>query len=338
MRSATRGMAAVLAVLSVLLLPGQVGAQEKRVTLPMGSFHTGTGTYIYAGMLAGFARRALPEVSISNEATGGSSENLDLMRRGELVLGCASAERIYAAYKGIDRYKDKSVPVSILWSFSQQPAHMFVRADSAIKSFRDLKGKKITLGPAGSASEIKNSYIVEAYGYTRQARGKFDFVEFQTVKLSYPEAANALAEGVVDAIVITQAAPEPALFELGMRIPMRVIPVEQEMFDKVKKIYPFVWPLRIPAKSYPGQDQELSTLGDDTYVIAHQSALSEEAGYKLTKAYVEKILPEMAQQLAPLKIFVQNPATLVEYTVVPVHAGALKYYRERGITPKMIAQ
>jgi TRAP-type uncharacterized transport system substrate-binding protein len=119
---------------------------------------------------------------------------------------------------------------------------------------------------------------------------------------------------------------------------MRVIPVDRAMLDKVKAIYPFVWPVQVAAKSYPGQDTELGSIGDDSYVIAHQADLSEEVGYKLTKAYVEQVLPEMAKQMAPLRIFVQNPASLVEYTPVPVHAGAMKYYRERGIVPKLIGK
>lgn len=327
---------AATALLATLAPAQQSG--ERKTSLAMGSFHTGTVAYIYSGMFAGYVRRVLPEVAITNEATGGSSENLDLMRRGQLAMATASAERIYAAYHGIDRYKDKKTPVAIMWSHSRQPVHMFAREASSIKSFQDIKGKKIVLGPAGSASEIKNSYVLEAYGYTRKEKGKFDFAEFQTVKLSYPEAANALAEGVVDAVVVTQEAPEPSLFELSMRIPMRVIPVDIAMLDKVKAIYPFVWPVRVAAKSYPGQDKEFTSIGDDSYVIAHQTDLSEAVAYKLTKAYIEQVLPEMAKQMAPLKIFVQNPSSLVEYTPVPVHPGAMKYYQERGVAPKLIGK
>jgi TRAP transporter TAXI family solute receptor len=326
--------ASFVLALTMFFLPDKPAAQQ--VSLSLGSFHTGTATYIYAGMFAGYVRRFLPEIVITNEATGGSSENLDLMRRGEVALGAASPDRIYAAHHGLDRYKDKKTPVTIMWSWSRQPVHMFVRADSSIKSFRDLKGKKIVLGPAGSGGEIKNSHVVEAYGYTRKEKGKFDFVEVQTVKLSWPESANALAEGVVDAVVITQSVPEPSFSELSLRIPLRVIPVEEDMLDKIRKTYPLFWPMKIPAGTYRGQDKELRTVGDDTYITAHQSNLSEEVGYKLTKVYLEQILPEMAKQMDFLKLYVQEPLALVEYTVVPVHPGALKYYKEKGITPKLV--
>ena len=327
----------LLLVLAISLVPDQVPAQQK-VSLSLGSFHTGTATYIYAGMFAGYVRRFLPEIVITNEATGGSSENLDLMRRGEIALGAASPDRIYAAYHGLDRYKDKKTPVSIMWSWSRQPVHMFVRESSPIKSFRDLKGKKIVLGPAGSAGELKNSHVVEAYGYTRKEKGKFDFVELQTVKLSWPEAANALAEGVVDAVVITQSVPEPSFSELSLRMSLRVIPVDEDMLGKIQKTYPLFWPLKIPAGTYRGQEKELRTIGDDTYLIAHQTNLSEEVAYKMTKVYLETILPEMAKQMDFLNIYVQEPLSLVEYTVVPVHPGALKYYQEKGITPKLIGK
>lgn len=328
---------AALLVLAMSLVPEHAPAQQK-ASLSMGSFHTGTSTYIYAGMLAGYVRREVPGITITNEATGGSSENLDLIRRGQLELGCASPERIYAAYHGIDRYKDKQTPVTIMWSWARQPVSMFVRKDSPIQSFQDLKGKKVILGPAGSAGEIKNSHVLEAYGYTRKEKGKYDFVELETVKLSYPEAANALAEGVVDAVVVTQSIPEPSFAELAVRIPLRVIPVSPDMLPQIRKTYPLFWPLKIPADTYRGQETDLQSVGDDTYVIAHQTNLSEEVAYKLTKTYVEKLLPRMAEQMDFLKLYVKDPGALVEYTVVPVHPGALKYYRERGITPHLITK
>jgi TRAP transporter TAXI family solute receptor len=325
----------VLLVLGFLATAGDVFPQQKKGAYSLGSFHTGTSQYIYAGMLAGLARTHAG-MDITNEATGGTTENLDLLRRGETELGNVSPERLYSAFHGTGKYEGKQTPVGILWAHGHQMTLLFVKQSSPIKSFRDLKGKKVAIGPAGSSNEIKNSFVLEAYGYTRKEKGKFDFNELQTVKLSYPEAANALAEGVTDATIATQPAPDPSHAELALRIPLRVIPLDQDMFGAVKKIYPWLWPITVPAGTYRGQEQELMTLGDPNYIIAHLTNFPEKAAYDLTKAYIEKILPQIATQFETQKPYAKDKRLNVNGFVIPAHPGALKYYTEIGLKPEVM--
>ena len=323
---------AAVVVLGMLVTLGTASAQQQKAQYSLGSFHSGTSQYIYAGMLAGLARTHAA-MDITNEATGGTTENLDLLRRGEIVLGNVSPERLYAAYHGTGAYQGKQTPVGLLWAHSQQVTLLLVKQSSPIKSFRDLKGKKVAIGPAGSSNEIKNSFVLEAYGYTRKDKRKSDFNELQTVKLSYPEAANALAEGVTDATIATQPAPDPAHAELALRIPLRVIPIDQEMFEPVRKIYPWLWPSPVPARTYRGQEQELLTLGDPNYIVAHLTNFPEKAAYDLTKAYIEKILPQIASQFETQKPYAKDKRLNVSAFVIPAHPGALKYYEEVGLKP-----
>ncbi len=325
-------LAVIVVLFSVVLLIGGAAAQQRK-QYSLGSFHTGTSQYIYAGMLAGLARTHA-SIDITNEATAGTTENLDLLRRGEIALGNVSPERLYAAYHGTGAYQGKQTPVGLLWAHSQQVTLLIAKASSPIKSFRDLKGKKVAIGPAGSSNEIKNSFVLEAYGYTRKVPGKSDFNELQTVKLSYPEAANALAEGVTDATIATQPCPDPSHAELALRLALRVIPIDRDMFEAVKKIYPWLWPSPVPARTYRGQEQELLTLGDPNYIVAHLTNFPEQAAYDLTKAYIEKILPQIASQFETQLPYAKDKRLNVSAFVIPAHPGALKYYQEIGLKPE----
>lgn len=161
-------------------------------------------------------------------------------------------------------------------------------------------------------------------------------MEIETIKMSYPEAAAALAEGVVDAVIATQPFPEPSHYELSLRLPLQVIPLDKDVFDEVLKVYPWFGPTKVPAGTYQGQDEDLETLGDPNYIVGHLDLLPEEDAYKLTKAYVEKILPLMAEQFDSLKAYVANPEALVSSWSIPGHPEAMRYYEEIGLEPTFL--
>lgn len=301
--------------------------------LAFGTSAAGSSQYVYGGMLAGMAREHLPDVSITNEATSSSTHNLDLLNRGEIQLGMVSPERLHSAYNGLGDYEGQSIPVGILWVMNDQATLMFTTAASGIDSFRDLEGKRVAIGPAGSSNEVKNALILEAYGYTRTAGTPSDFDDLTTVKLSHAEAASALADGSIDAAIATQPIPTPAFAELAYSVPLKYIGVDEDAFDDVTSIYRWMWPTKVSAGRYHGQENDIVTLGDRNYIIAHNDNLSEEAAYNLTKAYAENILPQMAQQVDYLESYAADENLLISPWVIPGHPGAMRFYEEKGLTP-----
>ncbi len=308
--------------------PKEVRAQAKKRLYSVGSFTTGTQPYIYIGNLAGLLRRYTKEIELTNEATGGSNENLDLLRRGEIQLGVSSPERLYDAYHGLGKFAGKKTEAYILWQFNTQATLMFTLAATPTKSIADLKGKKVAIGPAGSSNEIKNSAILEAHGYTRKPGTASQFQDVITVRLAFPEAAQALAEGTVDAVIVTEQAPSAYFSELALMRKVRVSAIEQSMFDKVRKIYPALWPTVVPKDTYKGQTEDLKTLGDPNYVIATRN-LPDNDAYLLTKIYIEELLPQIAANISYLQAYLKNKSLITSAFVVPPHPGALRYYQEK---------
>jgi TRAP transporter TAXI family solute receptor len=305
--------------------------------ISIASSESGSFQYMYMSAYAGYLRRYLPNINLTNEATNGTSENIDLLYRGEVGIGLASPERLYNAYEGIDAYQEKGkLRVGILWCYMQQSALLIVKKNSGIEGFRDLTGKKVCIGAAGSSNELKNAYILDAYGYTRKDPKTFEYKELQTLSITYNEGANALSEGTVDAIVLTRPLPEPAIYELALVTPLDVIPLDQDMFDKILKIYPWMWEGRVPTEVYPGQE-EMLTLGDPNYVLASLDTISEEEAYNMTKAYVEQILPQMVQQFDPIKPYGIDKSLLLSNWVIPGHPGAVKYFEEQGYKVNVIS-
>ncbi len=315
--------------------PKEVRAQAKKRFYSAGSFTTGTQPYFYMATLAGLLRQHTRDISLTNEATGGSNENLDLLRRGEIQLGVSSPERLYSAYHGIGKYAGKKTEVYILWQFNQQAVLMFTLADSPIRSIADLKGKKVVIGPAGSANEVKNSAVLEAYGFRRKPNTPSEFQDLTTVRLAFPEAAQALAERTVDAAIITEQVPSAYFSELALTRSVRVSSIEQSMFDKVRKVYPALWPTLVPKNSYKGQTEELTTLGDPNYLIASRN-LPDDDAYLLTKIYVEELLPKLAANIAFVEPYVKNKALITSAFVIPTHPGALRYYKEKGMNVQQV--
>ena len=315
--------------LTSVALSNEALAQDKRF-YSAGSFTTGTQPYIYMATLSGLLRKQTQEISITNEATGGSSENLDLLRRGEIQLGVASPERLFSARRGIGKYEGKQTDVYIMWQFNQQQALVITLADSGIKSIKDLKGKRVSVGPAGSSNEIKNSAILEAYGFTRKAGTPSEFEELTTLRMTFPESAQALAEGSVDAAMAVEQVPSSYFSELALSRGVRVIGIEPSMFDTVRKVYPALWATSIPADTYKGQTEDVPTLGDQNYVIATRN-LPDDDAYLLTKIYIENLLPQMADVINFLKPYLKDAKRITSAFVVPTHPGTLRYYKEKGM-------
>lgn len=301
------------------------------------SYNTGTFQYMYAAALAGELLKIHPEYNITAEATSGTTENLDLLYRGEVVFSSASPERLYNAYNALKNYGEKgNLRAGILWGYQNQVTLLFVKANSGINSFEDLAGKRVCIGAAGSSNEIKNSYVLEAYGYTRANENTYDFNELTTYSIDFTEGANALADGTVQAIIATQPLPEPSLYELALTTDIKVIPIDESKFRAIRERYSWMWNSTVPAGSYPKQAQTLKTLGDPNYVLASLDELSEEDAYNITKAYVEVILPKLAAQFDTVKPFADDINLLTANWVIPGHPGAVKYYHEIGLTTEVI--
>jgi hypothetical protein len=187
---------------------------------------------------------------------------------------------------------------------------------------KDLKGKKVSIDVPGSGCAVMARAILEEYGFNLQK-------DLTIANLSQSESVQALKDGVVDAVFFNFAYPGSAVMDLAATRDILLIPIEPAMADQLVKKYPYYVKINIPAKTYPKADYDVLCLGDSNVLVANPS-MDTEVAYKAVKAIFENVhkgqwalvnVHPIAAQLTP-----QNAVN----SPIPLHPGALKYFKEVG--------
>src|ERR1051326_8600725 len=253
-------------------------------------------------------------------ATPGSIENLRLIDSGQLESGFAQADLAGWAYTGVNVFAAGGPlrHLRAIASLFPEAAHLVVRAESQIHSLSDLKGKTVSLGEAGSGSEADAVVLLAAAGLGEQ---------HLTRKYLRPgPAAEQLKNGTLDALFLVGGYPIPAIRDLAASVPIRLIPIEGEFVDKLRKDFSFYRLTNIPADSYPGIDTDTPSLGFSALWVVNAD-VDADLVYAITEALWN---PATAKQLAAL-----NPIgsrirlfRALDGLSVPLHPGAARFYRQ----------
>ncbi len=255
-------------------------------------------------------------LEVSVRETGGSRENAIRLGRGEIDLGLIDAPGAYEAYTGTGRYENDAIDQMrmVLW-VAPSTMHWAVRQDSGIETFEDLDGARFNPSSIGGGGEYITELVFDALGIAP---------DFQRMSMS--DAADAVVDGRIVGFSYNGIPPIPAFTEVHSSRPLRVLSLTDEQVATATEALPFLSATEIPEGTYRDMPAA-TTLG--TYIgIAATSDLSEDAAYEFTRAYWESI-ERLGQTFAPAQGM--TPEISVENTATPLHAGALRYYREIGI-------
>jgi TRAP transporter TAXI family solute receptor len=298
---------------------GTENAEGKAKFISIATGGTGGVYYPYGGGLAEIWTRHVPGVQAVAEVTGASVENTRLVHRGESLIGAIMNDVAYQAYFAEDRFKGK--PQKILAMFQMYPHHYHIVAlkGSGIKNVYDLKGKRVSVGAPGSGTEFKTNLVFKVLGIS--------YSDFKVHRLSFTEQANALKDGTIDVGIWDVAAPTSSIMDLATTRDIVIISFSDEDIKKIVQAYPFYSPYVLPPGVYKGQDYPVKNPSVWNTVICNAD-LPEDLVYKLTKAvfqhrdYLEKIHPFAKYT---------TPENAVNASPIPLHPGAIKYYRELGL-------
>jgi len=318
------GDAVVAGVMSVLALSATLAAQPRgHVTIAAGAVD---GVYY---PIAGAMSRITGEtgglsVRATVEASGGAVANVELIRAGEADFALLQNDIAYYAYNGIALGAFAGKPVKSMagvFSVYPEPVHIVVTQASGVKSVRELKGKRVALGPAGSGTEQNALQILGIYGI-----GEGDLRA--GVRVSFTAAVEQLKAGVVDAAFFTTARGAPVVAEAFGAGKLELLGVGARAGEALGRKYPFYTIGAIPANTYKGQGREVAAVSVMAMLVA-RSALSEELVYRFTKAVFDD-LPELyAAHAAARNLTLQ---TALVGMALPLHRGAERFFREKGIT------
>jgi len=302
--------------------PAPAGEQEpKKPEIKFIVVSSGSPGGVYFPLGAGIAKiisDKVPNVFAQSESTAASVENCRLVGRGESEMGMAMGNVAYDAYEGRGNFKDGKLPILALFSMYPAPQHLLVLANSDIQSVYDLVGKKVSVDAAGSGCEVTSYIILEAAGI----RDKVN-----TVNYSQPEAAEALKDGIVDAVFYNFAYPGAIIEEISATHDIRLIPLEDNLLDAIIAKYPYFTKGTIPAGAYRKVQTDTRVLMVSNVMVAHKD-MDEELARQIVLAIFND---DSKKQLAGIHpIANQFTPELGADTPIPLHPGAKKAFQELG--------
>jgi len=287
------------------------------------NFATGgvSGSYYpYGGVLGQVVGKYVEGVSLNVQSTGASKANVNLVASGEAHLALIQNDVMDYAYNGTESFAEqgKVEGFSTVASLYCEVIQIVAAPNAGIETIADLKGKRVSVGDAGSGTEINAKQIMEAYGVS------FDDITKQN--LSFGDSANALKDQKIDAFFVTAGPPTTAIMELAASNEFKLLSIDADRVAQLVDTYGFYAPYTIKAGTYTGQDEDVATVTVMATLVA-SSKLSEDTVYNLTKAIFEHIDEIAAANDKGKELSVE---TAVQGVSVPFHPGAEKYFREIG--------
>lgn len=310
----------MLALLAAVLLISTVSCGGGGGEFILATGGTGGSYYPYGGAMATVFNNNIEGVNVTSTASGASAENARLLNKNEADFAILQNDVLDYAYNGTELFASdgKLENVRTIATLYPEVIQIVVAADSGINSIADMKGKKISVGAAGSGTEANARQILETYGIT--------YDDFTPSYLSFAESSTGVQNMTLDGFFCTAGVPNPSILELNAVRDVKILSVDAANADALIAKYPFY-------SKYSIADGVYDKLAPaDTVAVmatlACSASLDETTVYNITKTLFEK-QAELAAANDKAKDLTLEGA--VEAISVPLHAGAEKYYKEKGI-------
>ncbi|HIP52855.1 MAG TPA: TAXI family TRAP transporter solute-binding subunit [Chromatiales bacterium] len=310
-----------LAALWLTAVTGQA-AETRFISIGTGGL---TGVYYPTGVaICRLINKGRKEhgIKCSVESTGGSIFNLNAIRNGELDFGIAQSDWQYHAYHGTSKFEARGPDKALraVFSIHSEPFTMVARSDSGIRTFTDLKGKRVNIGNPGSGQRGTMEVLMERLGWDRD--------DFKLVsELKAAEQSRALCDNKIDAMIYTVGHPNAAIKEATTSCDAVLVPVEGAFVDTLIEENPYYAPAVIPGGMYRGTATDTPTFGVKATLVS-AAHVEDEAVYQLVKAVFDHF--DVFIKLHPAFAHLTR-GDMLPGNSAPFHAGALRYYREAGL-------
>jgi uncharacterized protein len=261
----------------------------------------------------------IPNVKAQVQATKASVENLNLLQQGRGEIAFTLGDSLKAAWEGDTEagFKAKLDKLRVIGAIYPNYIQIVATSESGIKTLADLKGKSLSVGAPKSGTELNSRAILKAAGMDYKDLGKVEYLPFA-------ESVDLMKNRQLAATLQSAGLGVASLKDLSNSSAINVVAVPKETVDKIGP--PFI-AATIPAKTYTGQDQDVPTAAVVNYLVT-SSAVSDDLAYQMTKLIYDN-LPELASaHAAGREIKLETAAT---GSPVPLHPGAIKYFKEKGV-------
>ena len=313
-----RKIALLTGLLILTVFSATALAAEKRISI--GTAGTAGALYPMGVAMAETINRHVPGFKASAEASSASLENIRNLAAGDVDWAISQNEVSFLAYSGKGKYEGRAVnSLRSLFGTLISWAQIFAPLDSPVKSVKDLKGKRVGVGAPGSGGERTAAKILGYFG--------LDYKSIKPEFMSNTEMVAALKDGTLDAFIVTHPLKSAALMDLTSSFKTKMIPVaDQGFYEK----FPYFTKRDVPAGTYKNINAAVPTPTSRIVMYTSTKAnLSEAQVYAMLKG-----LWENADEWVSTHPAVKRYTTLadaVKSLNIPLHPGAVKYYREKGL-------
>lgn len=305
--------------LAIVALPARA---EEKVRLSVVTGGTGGVYYPLGGAVANVLSKHLPGIVATAEVTSASIDNMKLIGAGKADIAFSMADTAWDGYNGAGKFPGKLPLRAIVVLYANKTQVVTVQG-RGIGKMSDLKGKRISTGAPGSGTELIALRLLEAYGINPEKDVKRE-------KLSVAESVGAIKDNKIDAFVWSGGLPTAAIVDLGATPGQKLMLLDHSdaIPAMVKKYGPLYVKDTIPAKTYPGQEKDVSILSVWN-ILAVNEKMDEKLAYAITKTIFENKPELVAVHKEAQHIMLGDQ--LKGGSPIPFHPGALKYFAEKGL-------
>jgi hypothetical protein len=321
LRPRPRGRFLAAGCLTVALIaagPAACGKPERpsaRKALRLTTGTPGARFHPLGQALAQVYAEASPLMDVSAQGSAGSVANVEALQRGDADVGLSYADVAYMAYVGrLDGRQEPFTDLRGIAVLELAPVHLVVRAGSKIADPKDLRGRRVAVGPPGSGSALTAEIVLRALGIDASA------VDVEPLK--YNEAAARLAAGTIDALFVNGSDPVDSV-RASTLAGARILPLGGPAIERLRHDYPFFRPAVIHGSTYPGHPAPIRTIGVDNLLLCRRG---------LDEATVHDLTQQFFAQLPSMSILSGLDLEQAPATPIPLHDGAARYYRERELS------
>ena len=288
--------------------------------MTMGTGGTSGTYYGYGGVLGQYIKNKAG-IDVIVVSTDGSKANIQGIDAGDYQLGTVQSDVMAYAWEGTRSFEtDGKIDSFRVVAGLYAEAVQLVTMDPEIKSVSDLAGKSVSIGAPGSGVYFNAIDVLTAAGLTE--------ADINAQYQSFADSTDALKDGKIDAAFIVAGAPTPAITELCTTNSAYLVPIDGDVSASLMESCPFYTEYVIPAGTYNGQTEDVTTVTVKATLIVSADA-SEEDVYSLTAAIFDNIDAITAENAKGAELSLENATSGM---TAPFHAGAAKYFTEKGVT------
>jgi uncharacterized protein len=295
--------------------------QSKQLSIATGG--TGGVYYPLGGGFGNILGKELPGVTATAQVTGGSVANLQLIGSGKADICFSQVDAAWDAINGTDKFASGKLPIRALAVMYPNHMHVVSVDGTGITKVEDMKGKRVSTGSPGSATEVYALRVIEAAGLDSEK-------DMRRERLGVAESVNALKDRKIEAFFWVGGLPTAAVTDLAAtpNTKIKVIDIAQYTPKMNAKYCPLYAAATIPAATYKGMeaDAKNNTVWN---IMAVNASMDDKLAYDLTRIMLEKRddLALVHKEALNIKPEWQTSSR----AGIPGHPGALKYFKEKGI-------